>query len=169
MAFGLVIPVAVGTLAVANYVKRPKDYGVMTAERTSLFNAAITGSLKDPDKLDKLATAFQGQGLYEQAKLLKQRAKLRRLPEDIQKARQAVFRKAMLSKNKAGILQLADVYDSEGCTGAAMRLREKASGLPDNPPESAKESSTEPEVSAGTNHTEPNPDASVSESHEVQT
>ena len=163
MAFGLIIPVAVGSLAVANYVKRPKDYGVMTAERTALFNAAISGALKDPNKLDKLATAFQQQGLNEHAILLRKRANLRRLPEDTQKQRREVFRKAMLSKNKAGILQLANVYDQEGCTGAAMRLREKASGLPDNPPD------TQPEPEKTSVATEPSAEEAVSAPSEVQT
>ena len=166
MAFGLVIPVAVGTLAVANYIRRPKDYGTMTAERTSLFNAAISGALKDPDKLDTLATAFEGQGLFEQAKLLRQRAKLRRLPEDTQKARRDVFRKAMLSKNKQAILTLAAAYDAEGCTGAAMRLREKASGLPVKVPETAPSS---PVAESKPPESEPNPEESVSAPSEVQT
>lgn len=162
MAFGLIIPVAVGGLAVANYVKRPKDYGKMTAERTALFNAAISGALKDPAKLDKLAIAFDQQGLFEHAKLLRKRATLRRLPEDVQQQRRDIFRKAMLSKNKAGILQLAEVYDQEGCTGAAMRLREKASGLLENPPETQPEP-PKPET------TEPSSEDSVSAPSEVQT
>lgn len=167
--FGVIIPATVGVLAVVNYFRRPKDYGVMTAERLSVYNAALSGALKDPNKLEALAGQFAAQGLKEQAKLLRQRAALRRLPEDVKKERQAVFRKAMASKNKAGILEVADAYDREGCTGAAMRLREKASGLPEHP------ESTEPEPPppAEEPHAEvadsTSPEAEVSAPTEVQT
>lgn len=132
---GTVIPVAIVILGVGGYVKTRKDRGVMTPERLKIFTAAINGALRDPASLDKLASAFSGEGLHEQAKLLRQRAKLKRLPPEIKEARAAVWRKAVTSKNKAAVLKLAAAYDREGCTSAAMRLREIASGLPDAIPQ----------------------------------
>ncbi len=106
----------------------------MTPERQKIYTAAISGALKDPESLEKLATAFHGEGLTEQAKLLNQRAALRRLPHPIKVARRDVWRRAMKSQNKPGVLELAEAYDKEGCTAAAMRLREYASGLPSSIP-----------------------------------
>ena len=132
--FATVIPVAIVILGVGGYVKTRKNRGEMTPERLKIFNAAISGALKDPASLDKLAVAFSGEGLHEQAKLLRQRAALKRLPLEVKQARAEVWRRAIASKNKAGILQVAAAYDREGCTSAAMRLREIASGLPDKIP-----------------------------------
>lgn len=151
--FGTVIPVAIVLLGIGGYVKTRKRRGEMTPERTKIFNAALSGALKDPVHLDNLAAVFSGEGLYEQAKLLRQRAALKRLPPAVKQARAAVWRRAVASKNKQAVLAVAAAYDSEGCTSAAMRLREIASGLPDtvptpeeptiNPPSEAE--STQPE------------------------
>lgn len=115
----------------------------MTPARMKVFNAALAGGMQDPDNLDKLATRFEGEGLPEQAALLRQRAILKRLPNEVKLVRRGIWRKAIKSKNKAGLLRLAAAYDSQGCTSAAMRLREIASGLPDQLPEAAPEVSGE--------------------------
>lgn len=112
-------------------MNRPKDFGVMTEERKGVYNAILAGSLKDPDKIDEMAANFDVQGLKAEAKLLRQRAALRRLPDETKAARKEVFRKLLESKNKAALLHMAIAYDVEGCTGASARLRELASGLPD--------------------------------------
>lgn len=130
-----VIPVAIGLLTAGVYWRRRKSHGVMTPERMKIFNAAISGAIKDPKNLDKLANSFSGEGLHEQATLLRQRAALKRLPEPIKNARKEIWRRAIQSKNRSGILKLAAAYDKEGCTGAAMRLREIASGIPDVVPD----------------------------------
>lgn len=132
---GAIIPVGIVLLGVGGYIKTRKLRGEMTPERLKIFNAAISGALKDPASLDKLASAFSGEGLHEQARILRQRAALKRLPSSVKQARAEVWRKAIASKNKAGILVVAAAYDKEGCTSAAMRLREIASGLPDKIPE----------------------------------
>lgn len=112
-------------------MNRPKDYGVMTEERKGVYNAILAGSLKDADKIDEMATNFDLQGLKAEAKLLRQRAALRRLPDETKNARKEVFRKMLECKDKAALLHMSIAYDTEGCTGAAARLRELASGLPD--------------------------------------
>jgi cobalamin biosynthesis protein CobT len=128
------IPVIVVLLGCGAYFRRDKQRGIMTPERTKIFNAAISGGMADPDNLDKLAKSFEEQGLAEQAALLRQRASLKRLPNEVKLARRAIWRKAIKSKNRAAILRLAMAYDGEGCTSAAMRLKEIASGLPDKLP-----------------------------------
>jgi hypothetical protein len=128
------IPIIVVLLGGAAYLRRDKAHGVMTPERTKIFNAALAGGMQDPENLDKLAKTFAGEGLPEQAALLRQRAALKRLPNEVKLARRQIWRKAIASKNKAAVQRLAAAYDAEGCTSAAMRLREIASGLPDNLP-----------------------------------
>lgn len=127
----VLIPAAVVVLTVGVVLRRPKDYGVMTAERKGIYKNALAGGIQEPAKLDELAKAFEQQGLKEEAKLLRKRSTLRRLPDEIKTARKEIFRKACESKNKPGILAIAQAYDDEGCTSAAQRLREVASGLPD--------------------------------------
>lgn len=146
--FGTVIPVAIVILGIGGYAKMRKNRGEMTPERLKIFNAAISGALKDPASLDKLASAFAGEGLHEQAKILKQRASLKRLPQEIKEARNQVWRRAVKSQNKAGVLKLAAAYDREGCTSAAMRLREIASGLPDSIPTPEEPNIPAPEPTA---------------------
>jgi len=157
--FGAVIPVAIVVIGVGAYVKSGKDRGVMTPERLKVFSAALNGALKDPESLDKLATAFSGEGLHEQAKLLRQRAMLKRLPLEVKRARADVWRRAVASKNKAGVLQVAAAYEREGCTSAAMRLREIASGLPETIPEPQEPNIATPDAEAPVStETEPQPE-----------
>lgn len=131
-----VVPAAIAILGLAAYWRRSSQkHGVMTPERTKIFNAAIAGGMQDPDNLDKLADTFSSEGLNEQAQLLRQRAALKRLPNEVKLARRQVWRAAIKSKNKQGVLKVAEAYDMQGCTSAAMRLREIASGLPDALPE----------------------------------
>jgi len=130
--FHVLIPATVAVLTVGAYLRRPKDYGVMTAERKSVYKNAISGGVQDPGKLEELAKVFEQQGLREEGKLLRKRAALRRLPDEIKTARKEVFRKCLESKDKVGVLAIADAYENEGCTSAAQRIREYASGLPDN-------------------------------------
>lgn len=100
----------------------------LTPERKKIFDAALL-RLKDPEKLKSLATTFKKEGLKREAELLEKRAALRTLPVETQKARRAVFRKALSSKNKAGIMKVADAFRDEGATGAAAALRAYAAGL----------------------------------------
>lgn len=145
------IPVIVVLLGCGAYLRRDKDRGVMTPARLKVFNAALAGGMQDPDNLDKLADKFNGEGLPEQAALLRQRAALKRLPNEVKLARRNVWRKAIKSKNKAAVLRLAAAYDNEGCTSAAMRLREIASGLPDQlPPPEANMSGEEAQAEVET-------------------
>lgn len=127
------IPIAIPTVVVVltgiTYLRR-KPTAIMSDEQAKIYKAALSGALKDPTKLRKLSDAFAGEGFIPQAKLLRQRAALRELPEATKHRRRQVFRDALKSKSKAGVLEVARAYESEGCTAAASRLREYASGLP---------------------------------------
>lgn len=124
------VPVLIVLLGCGAYLRRDKAKGVMTEARTKVFNAALAGGMIDPANLDKLAATFQGQGLPDQAALLRQRAALKRLPNEVKLVRREIWRKAIVSKNKPIMARLAEAYEREGCTSAAMRLREIISGLP---------------------------------------
>jgi|SRR5262245_2959780 len=102
----------------------------MTPEHTKIYNAAINGALKDPNKLRQLSDVFAGEGYIPQARLLRQRAQLRELSPAIKAARQSVFRRAMNSRNKTAVLHVAEAFERQGATGAAKKLREYGSGLP---------------------------------------
>lgn len=129
----LTLPTLVIVLGGVAFLRR-KPAAEMTLQQRKVYNAAISGSLKDPDKLRRLSDAFAGEGFIPEARLLRQRAALRELPHHVKQARRQVWKKAMSSKNKAGVLTMADAYEKEGCTSAAARLREYASGLPDQLP-----------------------------------
>lgn len=126
------LPLAIATLAAgafaANSKKESPSKGVVTPERALIFEAALN-ELKEPEKLRKLAKVFRDEGLPAQADLLEKRAKLRELPEETKKMRKEVFRKGMSSQDPVAVKKLADVFESEGATGAAFALREYASSL----------------------------------------
>lgn len=128
----MLLPLATLVIALGGmaFVKSKRP-GVMTADRDRLYRAAIGGSLKTPEKLRTLADLFEKERLFPQAQLLRQRAALRELPDDIKKQRRLVFRRAMRSTNKAAVIAIANAYDKEGCTTACEKLRAYASGLPD--------------------------------------
>jgi len=127
----MIIPIVSAGLVLLAIRKARRPFGVMTKERDRIYRAAIGGALKDPEILRQLADKFEKERLFPQAALLRQRADLRELPPEIKKARNHTFRKAMRSKKKAAILQLADAYDQQGCTSACEKLRAYAAGLPD--------------------------------------
>lgn len=132
-----VIPaIIVSCLAVGSGVaaltrsKKPVSGG-MTPERQKLFEALLQHQ-KDPKKLKKMASKFEGEGLEEQACKLRKFAAILELPKDKKDERRAIFRKAMSSHNKNAVMAVAEQYDNEGCIGAAAALRKYANGLPPN-------------------------------------
>ena len=122
------IPVVIGGLAVSAAWKVHSRQNAMTPERQRIFDAAIQ-SLPDPDKLRKLADAFDQQGLKAQAVLLRKRAALRELPKEVQQQRKQVFIKAMSATDPDKVEQMATVFHGEGCIGAAAVLNLYAEGL----------------------------------------
>jgi len=128
----VIIPGAVIVLAAISYGRiRNRDNrraAAMTPQRKALYEAALQ-SLTDPFELRRLAAAFEGQGLEEEADVLNKRAKLRELTPDIQEKRRKAFRMAMSCKDPDKVLEFADAFSECACFSAANNLRVYASGL----------------------------------------
>ncbi len=123
------VPVgAVIVTGAAAYAATRRKKKEMSQQQEKIYAAALN-TLKDPVKLRQLADTFEKEGFKAQADLLRKRAKLRELPEDIKAKRREIWRKAITSTNIPGILTVAAAYEKEGCTGAAAKLREYANSL----------------------------------------
>ena len=81
----IALPVVVIILGGASYLRRKPAPSQMTPDQLKVYRAAISGSLKDPNKLRKLSDAFAGEGFIPEARLLRQRARLRELPSTTKK------------------------------------------------------------------------------------
>ena len=95
------------------------------AEHRVIYETAIN-ECKDPDKLRKLAVAFERMGQKAEAKMLYLRADNAQAPIEVKNARTKIFRDAMSSKNVLAIQGVADAFESIGAPGAARELREYA-------------------------------------------
>lgn len=104
--------------------------GVMTAERKIVLETALD-KLTDPAQLNKLAEAFDAEGLHPQAILLRNRAKLRGLAPPVKAGMRAAFRKGMTSTNGPVVMQLANAFAAKGATGAAAQLQNYGQGVVD--------------------------------------
>jgi len=124
---GPLIPVALGGAALWAWWRAKHKKG-MTPERKKIFEQAMK-SLKEPEKLNTLADAFEKEGLKDEATQLRKRAKLRALPPDTQVARREAMKKALASKDPVAVEKVAAAFDKEGATGAAAKLRQYAAGL----------------------------------------
>jgi hypothetical protein len=102
--------------------------GTMTARRKVIYTKAME-SVQDSTELRKLADAFAGEGLREEATMLRKRADLRSLPEDRREKRRIFFRKAMACDNPAIILEVAEAFQREGAYDAAKSLKEHAEAV----------------------------------------
>jgi len=141
----MLIPIAVvlGTATLYRIYRRPPRMG-MTGKRRQIYESALV-TLKHPEKLRTLATAFEGEGLIAEADLLRKRAAIRELPKAKREARREVFRKAIQSSNIPAIRAVADEFRAAGCTGAAANLYAHADSLV----EQAEAMEVEPTVMAG--------------------
>ncbi len=104
------------------------DNGGLSPDRAVIYKTALE-KLEDPEKLRTLAAVFRAEGLEPHAVMLEKRARLRALPQETKRARRAVYRKAMGSKNREAILAVADAYENDGATSSAENLRTYAAGL----------------------------------------
>ena len=127
----MLIPVLIlsGGALIATYrVFRSTKVVGMTPERVKIYQAALV-TLKDPVKLERLAQAFEKEGCTAEARLLRQRAKLRALPKEVKAARRDAFARAIKSSNVDAIRKVAAAFAGEGATGAAANLRRHADSL----------------------------------------
>jgi hypothetical protein len=151
-------PVIVICLAIVASLRNGKK-GI-TPERQVAFETAMH-KCKDPAKLRAIAETFDKEGLKDPyGDMLRKRATLRALPENIKKARREAFHKAMKVTDPAKIPvleRMADAAEEEGCTGVAYQLREYAKGLKGQP--AVQETPVEVAPAATPKKEEPIPEA----------
>ena len=124
----MIVPILTGLALVVAYKAVTTKKGEMTPERQKIYDEAMV-SLADPAKLRELAASFQKQGLNYEADMLRKRAALRELPDDVKASRKKIFQEALQSDNKEGIASVANAFEKEGALGAAQKLREYLAGL----------------------------------------
>ncbi len=141
----MLVEIGLGALLAAAYWKKTKSdraaniSPAILANREAIYDTAIN-SLKDASKLRELATAFRIQGMAVQADMLEKRAALAEASPEVKEQRRIIFRKAMESRDKAAVLEVARAFDNMGATGAAANLRLYAAGLSDTNVEIGHES-----------------------------
>lgn len=125
----LVIGIVSG-LGLLGYRKLEKgQHGEETPARKLIFENAMRTPGLTPDKLRFLADSFDKEGLRHYAAQLRQRAANAELPEETKQAHQAVFRKAMQSKNPEAVEKVAQAFADMQKTASAEQLRTYAKGL----------------------------------------
>jgi hypothetical protein len=100
-----------------------KDYGVLTPSRDERYRNMMEHCFQ-PDMLFEEARLFAEYGLNAQSLMLKRRAEWRSRPEDLKKAHEDIFQKALLSSNIPGILEVASAFEGWTATKKAEKLRE---------------------------------------------
>lgn len=132
------IPILLGLGALGagvGYLRHKRKPKGLTPERKKVYDEALR-SLKEPEKLRKLADVFDKEGLKVEAEMLRKRAALRELPAEDKAKRKEAFRKGMRTHDDNGKVQnpdkvekLAGAFLSQGATGNATALKRHAEGL----------------------------------------
>lgn len=117
-----------GLFILWRYYAHKTNVGDLTPERQAVYSMAISFE-KDPERLNRLADAFKEAGLFEQARALRNRAKLPTVPANVQLARAAALKQALSSTDPVAIRGLALVFESQGAGASAGILRDYAQGL----------------------------------------
>jgi hypothetical protein len=126
----MLLPIAIVTTviyAVRKASKRKSNAG-MTATRMRIYQSALV-TLKDSEKLRRLAQVFEDEGCVAEARVLRQRAALRDLPKETKTQRRLVFSRAIRSSNVDAVRKVAAAFAGEGAVGAAANLRRHAESL----------------------------------------
>jgi hypothetical protein len=126
----MLLPIAIVTTviyAVRKASKRKSTAG-MTATRMRIYQSALV-TLKDSEKLRRLAQVFEDEGCVAEARVLRQRAALRDLPKETKIQRRLVFSRAIRSSNVDAVRKVAAAFAGEGAVGAAANLRRHAESL----------------------------------------
>jgi uncharacterized protein (UPF0335 family) len=98
-------------------------FGMMTPEREEIFRNALE-HLQDPKKLQDLAVAFEQQGLKPQGAVLRKRATWRSRDNAKRAEHEAIFQKALASKNIPAILEVARAFEAMTATVKSKQLVE---------------------------------------------
>jgi hypothetical protein len=103
-------------------------HGELTPKRKLIFQRAME-SVKEPNELRTLAAAYESQGLKSEGLMLRKRAALRELPEDVQVRRRTAYRQAMSSDNPKAIDGVADAFMQESAYTAARNIHDHANAV----------------------------------------
>jgi hypothetical protein len=123
---GLWLPL--GLFILWRYYAHKTNVGELTPERQAVYSMAMSFE-QNPERLTALADAFKSAGLFEQARALRNRAKLPTLPANVQLARAQALKAALSSTDPVAIRGLALVFESQGAGASAGILRDYAQGL----------------------------------------
>ncbi len=102
--------------------------GTMTPKRKLLYENALA-TMKEPEKLRALADEYEKEGLKAQAEMLRKRAALRELPQEIKDKRRDAYRRAMSSDLPDEIDKVAAAFEEAGAIDAAKALHDHASAV----------------------------------------
>jgi DNA mismatch repair ATPase MutS len=105
-----------------------KDFGILTPSRDERYRNAME-HCHQPELLLQEAKLFAEHGLKAQAAMLKRRAEWRARPQTVQEAHEAIFQKALASKNIPAILATAEGFEGWTATKKASALREHVEKL----------------------------------------
>lgn len=119
-----------------------KDYGILTPSRDERYRLAMEHCY-DPDVLMQEARLFAEYGLKAQAAMLKRRAEWRGRPEEVKKAHEAVFQKALKSTNTQGILEVALAFEGWTATKKAGQLYARVKELEETRLQSAAQNAAQ--------------------------
>jgi hypothetical protein len=100
-----------------------KDFGVLTPSRDERYRNVME-YCHQPELLLEEAKLFTEFGLKAQAAMLKRRAEWRARPDELKKAHEEVYQKAVKSKNIPAILEVAQAFEGWTATKKAANLRE---------------------------------------------
>lgn len=118
----------VGGGAIAWKELSKKDYGELTPSRDERYRQAME-HCHQPELLMQEAKLFDEHGLKAQAAMLRRRAEWRARPQAVQEEHEAIYKKALASKNIAAILATAQAFEGWTATKKASSLREHAQQL----------------------------------------
>jgi hypothetical protein len=100
-----------------------KDYAVLTPSRDERYRNVMEHCYQ-PDLLLEEAKLFNEYGLKAQAAMLRRRAEWRARPDELKKAHEEVYQKALGSKNIPAILEVAQGFEGWTATKKAANLRD---------------------------------------------
>jgi hypothetical protein len=123
-----------------------KDFGILTPSRDERYRNAME-HCHQPELLLQEAKLFAEHGLKAQAAMLKRRAEWRARPQAVQEAHEAIFQKALNSKNIPAILATAEGFEGWTATKKASVLREHVAKLQEDAIQEAALSTQEEETS----------------------
>lgn len=105
-----------------------KDYGELTPARDERYRNAME-HCHNPELLKQEAKLFAEHGLKAQAAMLRRRAEWRARPEELKAEHEAIYKKALASKNIPAILDVAAAFEGWTATKKAATLREHVAKL----------------------------------------